>query len=171
VVAPAVPRPQHRPLESAVWAALHDVHDPEIPTISVVDLGVVRSVETGPGAVRVELLPTFVGCPALEVMRAEVESRLREFADDVRVEVSFAEPWTSDRITPEGRRVLRNSGFAPPAPLGTDDGRLLPVLSVAECPYCGSRNTTLENAFGPTACRAIYHCPECRQPFEQFKAV
>ncbi len=159
-----------RPLESAVWAALQDVHDPEIPTISVVDLGVVRSVETAPGSVRVELLPTFVGCPAIDVMRASVEQRLRQFAEHVEVEISFAEPWTSERITPEGRRRLRESGFAPPAPAAEDD-RALPVLPIAECPYCGSRNTTLENAFGPTLCRAIYHCRNCTQPFEQFKAV
>jgi ring-1,2-phenylacetyl-CoA epoxidase subunit PaaD len=161
-------------LESAVWAALHDVHDPEIPTISVVDLGVVRSVAAERATIRVELLPTFVGCPALEVMRADVERRLREFADDVRVEISFAEPWTSERITPEGRRRLRESGFAPPAERVGEDSRslpMLPTLPVAECPYCGSRNTALENAFGPTACRAIYHCAECRQPFEQFKEV
>ena len=166
-----------RPLESAVWAALGDVHDPEIPTISVVDLGVVRSVEAEPGRVRVELLPTFVGCPAIEVMRSAVAERLRDFAADVRVEISFAEPWTSERITPEGRRRLRASGFAPPARRAESvarDGRalpMLPFLPVAECPYCGSRNTTLENAFGPTACRAIYHCTDCRQPFEQFKEV
>lgn len=159
-----------RPLESAVWAALHDVHDPEIPTISVVDLGVVRTVQTEEGSVRVELLPTFVGCPAIEVMRAAVEDRLGAFADDVTVEISYAEPWTSDRITDEGRRVLRESGFAPPAPLGTTLS-ILPILPVAQCPYCGSRNTTLENAFGPTLCRAIYHCTDCRQPFEQFKEV
>ncbi|MEX2547436.1 MAG: 1,2-phenylacetyl-CoA epoxidase subunit PaaD [Chloroflexota bacterium] len=161
-----------RPLESAVWAALHDVHDPEIPTISVVDLGVVRTVETEEGRVRVQLLPTFVGCPAIEVMRVAVEDRLSEFADNVSVEISFAEPWTSERITPEGRRVLRESGFAPPAPQRrTSVLSVLPVLPVAECPYCGSRNTTLENAFGPTLCRAIYHCADCRQPFEQFKEV
>lgn len=159
-----------RPLESAVWAALHDVHDPEIPTISVVDLGVVRTVTTEEGSVRVELLPTFVGCPAIEVMRAAVEDRLGEFADDVTVEISYAEPWTSDRITDEGRRVLRDSGFAPPARSGTSLS-VIPVLPVAQCPYCGSRNTTLENAFGPTLCRAIYHCTDCRQPFEQFKEV
>jgi len=174
VVAPSM---VGRPLESAVWAALHDVHDPEIPTISVVDLGVVRTVETGPNSVRVELLPTFVGCPALEVMRSAVAERLRDFATNVRVEISFAEPWTSERITTEGRRRLRYSGFAPPtlrAESAARDDRalpLLPSLPVAECPYCGSRNTTLENAFGPTACRAIYHCTDCRQPFEQFKEV
>ena len=101
-------------------------------------------------------------------------TRLREFADDVSVDISFAEPWTTERITPAGREALRLAGFAPP-PLATrDPGRDLPLLAnlpVGECPYCGSRNTTLENAFGPTLCRAIYHCADCRQPFEQFKEV
>ena len=164
-----------RPLESAVWAALHDVHDPEIPTISVVDLGVVRSVSTAPERIRVELLPTFVGCPAIDMMRAAVEDRLREFADDVQVEISFAEPWSSDRITPDGHAALRQAGYAPPPPalVASPERQLsvLPALPIAECPYCGSRNTTLENPFGPALCRAIYHCADCRQPFEQFKEV
>jgi ring-1,2-phenylacetyl-CoA epoxidase subunit PaaD len=171
VAATAAPRP----LESAVWAALQDVHDPEIPTISVVDLGVVRSVTAIPGEIRVELLPTFVGCPAIEVMREAVEERLSKFAPRVEVDISFAEPWTSERITADGRNALRAAGFAPPATLQPDADRrslsVLPVLPVAECPYCGSRNTTLENAFGPTQCRAIYHCANCLQPFEQFKEV
>lgn len=164
------------PLEQAVWAALEDVHDPEIPAISVVDLGVVRRVEVGPGRVRVELLPTFVGCPAVDLMRSAVEERLVDFAPDVEAVISFAEPWTSERITPEGHKRLRESGFGPPAPRppGADEERLLPllpVLPVAPCPYCGSLDTTIENAFGPTLCRAIYHCADCRQPFEQFKTV
>ena len=170
MVAPAMAA---RPLESAIWAALHDVHDPEIPTISVVDLGVVRSVETGAGRIRVELLPTFVGCPAIDVMRSSVEERLRDFADEVSVEISFAEPWTTERISDDGRRALRAAGFAPPPRHqdGSSELSVLPVLPIAECPYCGSRNTTLENAFGPALCRAIYHCTACRQPFEQFKEV
>lgn len=147
-----------RPLESAVWAALQDVHDPEIPTISVVDLGVVGSVEAEPGAVRVELLPTFIGCPALEVMRSAVQDRLRDFADEVEVAISFARPWTTDLITPVGREQLRRSGFAPPS-------------ETVECPFCGSAATALENAFGPTQCRAIYYCRSCRQPFESFKLI
>ncbi len=171
------------PLEQAVWAALADVHDPEIPVISVVDLGVVRRVEVAPGRVRVELLPTFVGCPAVDLMRSAVEERLQGFAPDVEATVTFAEPWTSERITPEGRRRLRESGFGPPPPerpelsaldpagSDTQPDRLLPLLPVGECPYCGSRATTLENGFGPTLCRAIYHCTACRQPFEQFKQV
>jgi ring-1,2-phenylacetyl-CoA epoxidase subunit PaaD len=171
VVAPTL---SSRPLEAAVWAALHDVHDPEIPTISVVDLGVVRSVATDEGRIRVELLPTFVGCPAIDVMRESVEARLRPFADDVSVEISFAEPWTTERISDAGRVALRAAGFAPPPPRTSAVDRFLSVLPnppVGECPYCGSRNTTLENAFGPTLCRAIYHCADCRQPFEQFKEV
>ena len=171
MVAPAM---STRPLESAIWAALHDVHDPEIPTISVVDLGVVRSVETGEGRIRVELLPTFVGCPAIDVMRDSVEERLKPFADDISVDISFAEPWTTERITDAGRIALRAAGFAPPPPRSADPDLFLSVLPsqpVGECPYCGSRNTSLENAFGPTLCRAIYHCADCRQPFEQFKEV
>ncbi len=163
-----------RPLEAAVWAALQDVHDPEIPTISVVDLGVVHNVEIGEGRIRVELLPTFVGCPAIDVMRESVADRLRPFADEICVDVSFAEPWTTERITDAGRSALRLAGFAPP-PLGAGDPdrflSILPSQPIGECPYCGSRNTTLENAFGPTLCRAIYHCIDCRQPFEQFKEV
>jgi ring-1,2-phenylacetyl-CoA epoxidase subunit PaaD len=148
------------PLESAIWAALHDVHDPEIPTISVVDLGVIGGVTAAVGRIRVELLPTFVGCPAINVLQDAITDRLRAFADDVSVDVSFAEPWTTARITDAGRAALRAAGFAPPS----DD------LAV-ECPFCSSRNTRIENVFGPTLCRAIYYCPDCRQPFEQFKEV
>lgn len=148
-------------LESVVWAALHDVHDPEIPTISVVDLGVIRGVSVGESSVRIELLPTFVGCPAIGVLQQAIGERLRGFADDVRVDISFAEPWTTERITDAGRAALKLAGFAPPP--GDD--------LVAECPYCSSRNTRMDNLFGPTLCRAIYYCRDCRQPFEQFKLV
>ena len=156
------------------WRALADVPDPEIPAVSVVDLGVIRSVSLEGDRLTVELLPTFVGCPAVEVMRDQIGERLRDerLATEVDVVVSFAEPWTSERITPAGRERLRASGFAPPdtSPvLGTLDE--LSVLPLATCPYCGSRNTTLENPFGPTLCRAIYHCADCRQPFEQMKRI
>jgi ring-1,2-phenylacetyl-CoA epoxidase subunit PaaD len=166
--------------EAAVWAALAEIADPEIPAISVVDLGVIGEVafeRRAGGAERlsVQLLPTFIGCPAVEIMREQIGERLRamELVDDVAVEVSFAVPWTSDRISPAGREQLRASGFAPPVRIGPSfmQDELLTVLPIAECPYCGSRNTALENPFGPTLCRAIYHCADCRQPFEQFKTV
>jgi len=173
VVAPAPSR------EAVVWAALAQIPDPEIPAISLVDLGVIRGFSFGglPGGrerLTVELLPTFVGCPAIEVMRQRIGERLAELgvAEEVVVDLSFAEPWTSDRITPTGREALRSSGFAPPMPIGSAfGGPSLTVLPIATCPYCASRNTTLENPFGPTLCRAIYHCADCRQPFEAFKPV
>jgi ring-1,2-phenylacetyl-CoA epoxidase subunit PaaD len=166
--------------ELVVWSALEEIADPEIPTISVVELGVIGQVAFEPrreGGERltVELLPTFVGCPAIDVMQQQIGERLRglDLVDEVQVNVSFSVPWTSDRISPEGREKLRSSGFAPPVLIGPsfDGEELQLMLSQATCPYCGSVNTTLENPFGPTLCRAIYHCDECKQPFEQFKSV
>ncbi|HEY6608968.1 MAG TPA: 1,2-phenylacetyl-CoA epoxidase subunit PaaD [Candidatus Limnocylindria bacterium] len=164
--------------EQRIWEELGRISDPEIPAISLVDLGVIGSVSVFPDRARVELLPTFVGCPAIEVMRSEVSERIGALGltHRVDVEITFDPPWTSERITPAGRERLRRSGFAPPhlgpsvpsAAAGLDE---LAILPIAECPYCRSRNTTLENPFGPTLCRAIYHCANCRQPFEQMKRV
>jgi ring-1,2-phenylacetyl-CoA epoxidase subunit PaaD len=164
---------------TAVLAALQDVPDPEIPTVSIVELGMVGAIEVDDAAVRVELLPTFVGCPALEMIQRTVADRLAGLGRPVEVNVSFATPWTSDRISPSGREKLRRSGFAPPPHLRA--GRTLPMVDVlptidtvsdpVPCPYCGSNRTTLESVFGPTQCRSIRHCPDCRQPFEAFKPV
>jgi ring-1,2-phenylacetyl-CoA epoxidase subunit PaaD len=177
VVAPAT---THDPRTLAVWAALDEIADPEIPAISLVELGVIGEVGfegtmAGGERLTVELLPTFVGCPAIDVMQLQIGERLRamEVADEVEVRLSFTPPWTSDRITLEGREKLRLSGFAPPVLIGPsfDGAELQVLLGVATCPYCGSRSTTLDNPFGPTLCRAIYHCDNCNQPFEQFKAI
>jgi ring-1,2-phenylacetyl-CoA epoxidase subunit PaaD len=174
----------------AVLAALDEVADPEIPTVSVVELGMVERIEVRPDAIAVELLPTFVGCPAVEVIRESVATRLGSFGRPVSVEMTFSTPWTSDRISPAGREKLRRSGFAPPPHLASTDDRAargagsrglarsLPMLddrlaapAAVECPYCGSTETTLENIFGPTQCRSIRHCATCRQPFESFKPI
>jgi ring-1,2-phenylacetyl-CoA epoxidase subunit PaaD len=172
--------------EAEVWAALAEVPDPEIPVVSVADLGLVHRIELDAGRLRVELLPTFVGCPALELIRRSVADRLQGMAPQVEVEMTFAVPWTSDRITEEGRSKLRQSGFSPPAngsesAFGRrpeDSGRqsravftTIPVRPSATCPHCGSADTALENLFGPTLCRTLFWCNRCRQPFEQFKAV
>ena len=156
-----------------VWAALGEIPDPEIPTISIVDLGVVRSVDLDGERVRVELLPTFVGCPALEVIRAAVEDRLAGLRPVVEVAFTFAEPWTTDRITDRGRRGLLAGGFAPPtadAAYG-QPASIVPLDVAIPCPTCGSRRTRLDNVFGPTLCRSIRYCLDCRQPFEGFKVV
>jgi ring-1,2-phenylacetyl-CoA epoxidase subunit PaaD len=146
--------------EAAVRLALADVPDPEIPVVSVLDLGMVERVDVADDAIHVELLPTFVGCPALDVIRDRVAERLSGFGRPVVVDVTFRVPWSSDRITDQGRARLRASGFAPPT---ADAG--------VRCPYCGSANVALDNLFGPTQCRSLRYCRACRQPFEQFKTV
>jgi ring-1,2-phenylacetyl-CoA epoxidase subunit PaaD len=155
-----------------VREALREVSDPEIPAISIVDLGLVHDVAVRGDRIRVELLPTFVGCPALDAIRDAVRERLAALAPGHRadVEFTFAEPWTSDRITPAGRDALRASGLGAPLP-ASPNGLLLALDVPVPCPYCGSRRTVLENAFGPTACRSIRYCTACRQPFEQFKSI
>lgn len=153
--------------EQRVWDLLREVSDPEIPTINVVDLGIIRRVQVD-GTIIVEMMPTFIGCPALDMMRRDIKARLAGLGD-VEVRVVLDEPWTTERITPAGREMLRSAGLAPP-PRG--DIPLVPVpAEPVACPHCGSVDTQLENLFGPTACRSIFYCRSCRQPFEQFKAV
>jgi ring-1,2-phenylacetyl-CoA epoxidase subunit PaaD len=158
--------------EERVWAALAEIPDPEIPVVSVVDLGVVRSVAVEGGRVRVEFTPTFLGCPALEVMRDQMAACIRALGVEPQVDVIQDDSWSTDRITTEGRRKLRESGFAPPAPREAAAPTLIQLESgVFRCPYCGSTDTKLENIFGPTPCRSIRYCASCRQPFEQFKTI
>jgi len=153
-----------------IWRALEEVKDPEIPVVSLVEMGIVRNVEVSGGKVVVSMAPTFAGCPALHVMKAEVEQRIRELgAESVDVKWVYAPPWTSDWIADEARVKLKAFGLAPPVKHGGDVDLIL--LEEAACPYCGSRNTTIKNTFGPTLCRAIYYCDDCRQPFEQFKPL
>lgn len=162
-----------RTIEDAVWNALAAVRDPEIPAVSVVDMGMVRDVTVEGTAVSVVMLPTFTGCPAVPIIKSDVAAAVSmvDAVTGVRVEITFTPPWTTDRITDQGREKLREFGLAPPTGEGpvliTDIG----LPEVAECPFCGSRDTHNENAFGPTPCRAIYYCDACRQPFEQFKPV
>ena len=158
--------------EAAVWEALAEIPDPEIPVVSLVDLGVVRDVAVEDGRVRVAFTPTFLGCPALEAMRGALERAIVELGAEPEVEVVTDDSWSTDRITPSGREKLRAAGFAPPAPREATAPTLLQLQSAAfRCPYCGSTDTRLENIFGPTPCRSLRYCAGCRQPFEQFKTI
>ena len=155
-----------------VWEALAGVADPEIPVISLVDLGVVRDVEVDGERVRVEFTPTFLGCPAQEVMRAQLAEAVRALGAEPEIAVVLDDSWSTDLITPEGRRKLEESGFAPPRRRGATGPTLVQLDARAfRCPYCGSTDTRLENIFGPTPCRSIRYCESCRQPFEQFKTI
>jgi ring-1,2-phenylacetyl-CoA epoxidase subunit PaaD len=169
------PAPDANPVdEAAVRAVLAEVMDPELPMLSVVDLGIVHRVDVAPrdGPIRVEILPTFVGCPALELIKSSIAERLGTFGRPVEVTATFEVPWTSERISATGRAALLAAGIAPP---GVDSGAALGGLIDLEprvpCPYCGSRRTVVENLFGPTQCRTIRYCADCRQPFESIKSV
>ncbi len=161
-----------RPTEQQVWDALAEIPDPEIPVVSLVDLGVVKDVQVDGDSVRVDFTPTFLGCPALEVMRDAIADSVRALGAEPHVEVVLDDSWSTDRITPQGREKLRDAGFAPPAPRAAQPLRLVELQRGGfRCPYCGSSDTKLENLFGPTPCRSVRYCNACRQPFEQFKTI
>jgi ring-1,2-phenylacetyl-CoA epoxidase subunit PaaD len=155
-----------------VWAAFGEIPDPEIPVVSLVDLGVIRSVDVHDGHVDVEFTPTFLGCPALEAMKRALEEKVAALGGDADVRVISDDSWSTDKITPAGREKLRAAGFAPPAPREASAPMLVQLQSkVFRCPYCNSTQTKLENIFGPTPCRSLRYCESCRQPFEQFKTI
>jgi ring-1,2-phenylacetyl-CoA epoxidase subunit PaaD len=155
-------------LKDKVFECLLDVKDPEIPSISIVDLGMVSRVSLRSGGVTIYVLPTFIGCPALEIIQKNIKEavgRLGE-AGTVEVEYVYDPPWTSDRITSRGREELKKYGIAPPPEYLKESG-----IWEVDCPYCGSPYTMMENLFGPTACRSILYCKTCRNPFEAMKPI
>lgn len=156
--------------KAQVMEVLEGVKDPEIPAVSVLDLGIVEKIQIEGTNVTVTCLPTFVGCPALDMIREDIESALQKMGATAEVNFVFQPPWTSDRISEEGKRKLQEYGLAPPAPQ-SGVGVALTLMTPGKCPYCGSTDTVLESPFGPTACRATCYCHSCRNPFEQFKQV
>jgi ring-1,2-phenylacetyl-CoA epoxidase subunit PaaD len=155
-------------LESDILEALQSVKDPEISTVSIIELGMLDRVELDSNRLTVYLLPTFLGCPALEIIKGNVIKALASFEELTQIEVVFllSPPWTSDRISEEGRRQLIAFGIAPPPTFLSETGEWK-----VDCPFCGSTYTTLENLFGPTACRSILYCKGCKNPFEAMKPM
>ena len=160
-------------LEDAIWEALRGVADPEIPAVSVVDMGMIASVEVDDRTATVIVLPTFTGCPAIDVITSDVRVAVEavDGIDSAKVETTFSPPWTSERITADGRAKLKEFGLAPPTGEGPVLLGSIGLPTFAVCPFCGSKNTVNENPFGPTPCRALYHCNNCQNPFEQFKPI
>lgn len=156
---------------SEVWAWLAEVLDPEIPVISIVDLGIVRNVTITPEGVDVDIAPTYSGCPATEVIEQRVVAALETHdVGLVRVKRTLSPPWTTDWISESGRDKLRAYGIAPPA--GSVSKRsLLAEDRPAACPRCQSIETTRVSEFGSTPCKASYKCDACLEPFEYFKCI
>lgn len=156
-----------------LFEILGEVPDPEVPVISVVELGIVRdATQREDGTVEITITPTYSGCPAMFEIERDVRSALEAAgAPAVEVNTVLSPAWTTDWIPLEAREKLRKYGIAPPGP--RDDGGLVTLVRAkqpAQCPWCGSRNTTLKSEFGSTACKAIHVCNDCRQPFDEFKA-
>ena len=153
-----------------IYQWLAEVKDPEIPVLSIVDLGVITSVNIDEETVGVEMTPTFVGCPALDMMQNDIREVLTKHGiKDIVINVSYKKPWTSDMISDKGRQALKQFGLAPPPSRQLFED--LEILERAICPRCGHSNTELKSAFGATLCRSIHYCHDCREAFEQFKPL
>jgi len=158
--------------EALIWNALNEVMDPEIPTISMVDMGIITAVKTSTNGEMafVEMTPTFSGCPAIKTMEQMVHDKLKETGfKEVKVITTFNKPWNSNMITEKGLAHLKKHGLAPPP---KHKGEITQeLLEDITCPFCGSKNVDLKSPFGPTLCRSLHYCNNCLQAFEQFKPV
>jgi len=159
VIAGAAP-PAGALTEREVHKAIAAIPDPELPVLTIGELGMIHRVHVSDESIQVRILPTFVGCPAIELISNAIRDRLIPFGRPVDVGTTFEVPWTSDRISQRGRRALEAAGIAPPSD---------PAL--VRCPWCASARVVMDSAFGPTQCRTLYYCRDCRQPFEALKSV
>ncbi len=166
--------------DKQVWQALEGVKDPEIPVISVVEMGMIAGVRREGDALTIEFTPTFAGCPALDVIQQDIHRAVSELGEaNVVVKLVYHPPWSTDRISDDGRRKLKEFGLSPPtrscsAGGSSPDGcasTAEPNLDAIPCPFCDSQNTQVDSIFGPTLCRSIHYCNACSQSFEHFKAV
>lgn len=159
----------------AYWKAVGEVLDPEVPVLSVIDLGIVRDIREEGDTVVVDVTPTYSGCPAMQVIEDDITSALHNAgAPNVRVNTVFQPAWTTDWISEDARERLRAYGIAPPSGRASVAAELVTLqrrtVAIA-CPHCGSRQTELRSEFGSTACKAIWYCTACMQPFEEMKAI
>ncbi|MEV5774140.1 1,2-phenylacetyl-CoA epoxidase subunit PaaD [Streptomyces antimycoticus] len=171
--APTPPASSTTPLEEELLRLAGSVPDPELPMVSLAELGVMRGLRLlGPGRVEVELTPTYTGCPALESMATDIERVLHDHGvPEVAVRTVLSPPWTTDAISAEGRRKLAESGIAPPSPRRAAADGPVPVALAVRCPHCGSTETELLSRFSSTACKALRRCTACGEPFDHFKEL
>lgn len=151
---------------------LSDIPDPEIPVITIVDLGILRDVRWEDALCVVTITPTYIGCPAMKMIEDEIKIKLIGVGiENVKVELVYAPAWTTDWINEKAKEKLRIYGIAPPLHSTMDKGALLGKAKELKCPHCGSKNTQLISQFGSTACKALYKCNDCKEPFDYFKCI
>lgn len=158
--------------EQDIFHYLEEIPDPEIPVINIIELGVVKKISLRDGGVEVELTPTYSGCPAMKQMEDDIKGTLRKKGiEHVFVKTVYDPPWTTDWLTTEAKEKLRKYGIAPPQESTTDKSFLSGKTKDIKCPRCGSHHTTMVSQFGSTACKALYQCKDCLEPFDYFKCI
>ena len=158
-------------IDSILIPILKQISDPEIPVLSIMDMGVVRSALIINGIVEVEITPTYSGCPAMDVIGDDIKKALKDANYDSRIELILHPAWTTDWITPRGRKALEDYGIAAPLNVDADKDVLLNGKRIVKCTNCGSQNTALVSQFGSTACKALFKCEDCLEPFDYFKCL
>jgi ring-1,2-phenylacetyl-CoA epoxidase subunit PaaD len=158
--------------EQAIWDWMTEVFDPEIPVLNVVELGIVRGVHVQGAHVEITITPTYSGCPAMRTIEEDIEEILREKGvTDYRITTTLSPAWTTDWMTDEARRKLTAEGIAPPQKGSADKNLLMGRVRDVKCPRCGSHHTTMISQFGSTACKSLYKCEACLEPFDYFKCI
>jgi len=150
---------------------LEQVSDPEIPVLSIMEMGVVRSAIIKNKKVHVQITPTYSGCPAMDVIGDDIINALKEAGYESKIELILSPAWTTDMITKKGREALQKYGIAPPLEAEADKAALLGNEKLVKCTNCGSQNTNLVSQFGSTACKALFKCEDCQEPFDYFKCL
>ena len=158
-------------IDQKLHEILDSVADPEIPVLSIMDMGVVRAATVVDGIVEVVITPTYSGCPAMDVIGDDIKSAFQKAGYEAKVELVLAPAWTTDWITPKGRQALEKYGIASPLDADADKEALLGNKKLVKCPQCGSLNTKLISQFGSTACKAFFQCEDCQEPFDYFKCL
>jgi len=158
-------------IDQKLFEILESVSDPEIPVLSIMEMGVVRSAKLENGIVEIEITPTYSGCPAMDVIADDIKLAFQEKGLEAKVNLVLSPAWTTDWITPKGRAALEKYGIASPLSADADKEALLGNKKVVKCPQCGSLNTKLVSQFGSTACKALFKCEDCLEPFDYFKCL
>lgn len=161
--------PQH--IDPKLTAILESVSDPEIPVLSIMEMGVVRTAEIKNNIAQITITPTYSGCPAMDVIGDDIKKAFREKGIEAKIELVLAPAWTTDWITPKGRKALEAYGIASPLEPEADIEALLGNKKLVKCPQCGSQNTKMISQFGSTACKAFFQCQDCQEPFDYFKCL
>jgi len=158
-------------IDSKIGKILREVYDPEIPVLSVMEMGVVRSAQIVANVAEIEITPTYSGCPAMDVIVEDIKAAFKKKGFESNVKLVLSPAWTTDWITKEGRTSLEEYGIAAPLDADADKAALLENKKIVKCPQCGSTNTKLISQFGSTACKALFKCEECLEPFDYFKCL